>query len=79
MMSLHSASTECMIPILTEVTMPLVGPSYDAELAAAIAVFGRPIPHGSRYILWTTDSRSLIDALRGNIFKAAGQSQILCN
>ena len=52
--------------------------SYDAEVAAATTVFETvPLSVSRRAILWATDSRSVIEALGGNISHAGPQTQHL--
>ena len=63
-----------------ELLRPLgpVGSSFDAEVAAAITSFetlGREQRDST--VIWATDSRSLLEALNGNVAKAASHTQRL--
>ena len=51
--------------------------SYDAETAAAINAFLILPPSSNKTLLQATDSRSILEALLGNISKAANQTQLL--
>ena len=66
---------------LVEVAAPLsaTSASYPAEVMASTIAFQKVIPRKTHitHILWATDSRSLLDALSGNITKASGITQHL--
>ena len=63
-----------------EILKPLgpVGSSYDDKVAAAITAFKTlEKDHGGCAVIWETDGRSVLDALNGNVAKAASHTQRL--
>ena len=62
-----------------EIAEPLgaTAASYSAEAAAALKAFDSINSEDSSHVTWATDSKSLIDALSGDISKAGDHTQLV--